>query len=242
MTAVQQSRLKRIGLVVMACAGTAMIVIATLVAVVETVAFDRAFYSREYGRLNTAAYVGVDQKTLDGATTVLLDYLQGKRENLDFEAQIGEESREYYNDREKAHMADVAKLNQNAVGMMVGFFSAGGALLAVAFVFCARRYVVWKSCFFTMIGILAVFFVLAVWAACDFNAFWISFHYVFFTNDLWMLDPQTSLLIRMYEEAFFFDLVGKILAWFLGMIAAALVCTGFLYKRMEKQCKKQLQS
>ncbi len=56
----------------------------------------------------------------------------------------------------------------------------------------------------------AVVGAVAVWAAVDFNAFWINFHKLFFTNDLWLLDPAKSVLINMVPSQFFFDLVMRI--------------------------------
>ena len=59
-------------------------------------------------------------------------------------------------------------------------------------------------------GFLLLFGLLALFAALDFNTFWTNFHRVFFTNDLWLLDPRTDILIQMVPGQFFFDLVMRI--------------------------------
>ena len=41
----------------------------------------------------------------------------------------------------------------------------------------------------------------------DFNSFWINFHYIFFTNELFFLDPNKDILIQIVPERFIFDLV-----------------------------------
>jgi hypothetical protein len=64
---------------VAACAGTILLVLATVVACIEGVAFDREFYRRN-ARLDTASYVGVDDATLWEATEALLGYLEGGRD------------------------------------------------------------------------------------------------------------------------------------------------------------------
>ena len=56
-------------------------------------------------------------------------------------------------------------------------------------------------------------------AAVDFNWFWTQFHHVFFTNDLWLLNPATSVLIQMVPEEFFSAIVLKILIWFAVVLA-----------------------
>ena len=38
-----------------------------------------------------------------------------------------------------------------------------------------------------------------------FSNLFTAFHVVSFSNDLWILDPRTDYLIRMFPEGFFFD-------------------------------------
>lgn len=54
----------------------------------------------------------------------------------------------------------------------------------------------------------------------DFNGFWTTFHQLFFTNDLWLLNPATDLMINLFPEAFFSHLVIRILLWFLCLLSA----------------------
>lgn len=212
--------------VLMTAAGTVLLVLAFLVALVEGIAFDRSFYRKEYAQNVTAAYVGVSPETLEGATDALLEYLQGRRASLDMEAQVGEGQREYYTEREKLHMADVRDLNMGAYAFMWTGFVAGTLLVVASAAYCPERRRVWKAAFLAILGVLCCFGILGVWAALDFSSFWTAFHHVFFRNDLWLFDPRESLLIRMFEERFFFDLVGLILGWFLAGTGCALVITG----------------
>jgi integral membrane protein (TIGR01906 family) len=43
----------------------------------------------------------------------------------------------------------------------------------------------------------------AIWAAVDFDGAFTFFHRLLFTNDLWLLDPRTDLLIRICPESMF---------------------------------------
>jgi len=233
------SRLKKILAAVAACAGTVLVVLATAVACIEGIAFDRGFYEKEYAKLDTAAYVGVDEDTLWNATDTLLEYLEGKRPALDMKAEIGGIEREYYSEREKSHMVDVAALNAGAMFFMQLAYPLGAVLIVAAVVTRKKASAVLKCCFFSILGVIACFGVLGALAAADFNTFWNNFHHVFFTNDLWQLDPATSLMIRMFEQTFFFDMVALILALFLAIIIAALAATGLAYKKLEKKCGKR---
>ena len=58
--------------------------------------------------------------------------------------------------------------------------------------------------------LLLVVFV-SIWAIADFDAFWLNFHYVFFDNDLFLLDPNTSIMINMFPSVFFMHMVFMII-------------------------------
>ena len=50
---------------------------------------------------------------------------------------------------------------------------------------------------------LAIF---GVWSAIDFNSAFNFFHRILFTNDLWLLNPETDLLIRICPSSMFANL------------------------------------
>jgi len=61
----------------------------------------------------------------------------------------------------------------------------------------------------------------------DFTPYWNYFHYIFFDNDLWLLDPQVDILIQIVPEQFFFDIVTRIMTHFiLGMLAVGALLGG----------------
>ncbi len=65
----------------------------------------------------------------------------------------------------------------------------------------------------------------AVWAAVDFSSAFTAFHEALFTNDLWLLDYDTDLMIRMLPQGFFEDIALRIvvqLVIFLILIDLAL--------------------
>lgn len=61
---------------------------------------------------------------------------------------------------------------------------------------------------------LSFFVILGAVAVCiyyNFESFWIKFHELFFSNDLWQLDPATSRMINLVEGRFFNNLLYYIL-------------------------------
>ena len=59
---------------------------------------------------------------------------------------------------------------------------------------------------------------LAAIISTDFTKYFILFHKIFFTNDLWMFDSATDYMIRMLPEGFFSDMVLRIGIAFLVML------------------------
>ena len=59
-----------------------------------------------------------------------------------------------------------------------------------------------------------------------FNSLFVLFHKVAFTNDLWLLNPQTDLLIRLMPIEFFISYAAIIgCCWLLGMLAMLIFAT-----------------
>ena len=52
--------------------------------------------------------------------------------------------------------------------------------------------------------------VLGLIISTDFTKYFILFHHIFFTNDLWILDPATDMLINIVPEGFFMDTAARI--------------------------------
>ena len=66
---------------------------------------------------------------------------------------------------------------------------------------------------------------IAVWALVNFDGLFITFHRVAFTNEGWLLDPRTDLLIRLMPVHFFVSLGIRIMIWIL-VAGFVLFCTG----------------
>lgn len=204
-----------------------------LLSLVNILCFSHSFYAYEYDKNDQAEVIGMSDEDLLKSTDALLDYLKGKREDIAVTAEINEIDREVFTERESLHMVDVRFLYQNA--MMVKNIS--GALSLVLFllivtVWKKERYAILKDGFengLFMIGSCVV--CILVWAIADFNNFWMDFHYLFFDNDLFLLDPANSVMINMFPESFFFDLVLLIIASF---VSVCLACY-FLIRKFERK-------
>ena len=161
--------------------------------------------------LPEAEYAGVGNR--------IADYLTGKADALpDF------------SEKENAHMADCRGLI--ALDTRVCLVSLAGAAVLIILAFRSRpgggkrqafgRGLLWSL---WIAGGLAL--ALGIWAVVNFNGLFITFHRVAFTNDLWLLDPRTDLLIRLMPVEFFIALGRKGLLMFLP-VPLAVGVAGFV--------------
>ena len=89
-----------------------------------------------------------------------------------------------------------------------------------------------------ILGVLATLAIAAVWAAIDFESIFVLFHKVAFSNDLWLLDPRSSMLIRLMPTSFFVEWVVLIgIVWLIMMLLAMVLSwpVGLLLKLMNRK-------
>ncbi|UWG96945.1 TIGR01906 family membrane protein [Dehalobacter sp. DCM] len=215
----------------------AVLMVVLLLTVIEQSAMDLDFYQSEYAKLDTAKEIGMSEQELQQTTVELLAYIQGERADLNIRAVINGQERPVFNQKEMTHMVDVQRLY--TVSQTVRNLGMAGLLLLLILLrlltrkeywrFWARGYLLGAALFICVFGIIG--FVISR----DFLAFWNQFHAVIFTNDLWLLDPATDILIQMVPEQFFYDLVVRILTLFAGAIIAFIIpAAGIMTRRSVK--------
>ena len=175
-------------------------------------------------------------------TDEMMAFLRGKRENLHVYTTMGGEYREFFNDREIAHMEDVR-------GLFIGglWLRRIGILITLCFASLAyfwghksaertaalKRLIPKSLCVGTG-AVFAVALVLIGIISTDFTKYFIVFHKIFFNNNLWILDPRTDMLINIVPEGFFFDTAARIALVFAVIVVVFFVGNFVLYKRADK--------
>lgn len=200
--------------------GLLFLVSALLILSVELSAFSKSFYQKQYLKLNTASDMHMSEADLMAATNVLLDYITDKKDSIDLKVQVQNETVVMFNEREKLHMIDVKELYLSARNVKyIAFFLFISIFVLYIFqkdYLNARlnRSVLRNSVLILSLGIG----IIAFFAILDFNAFWTGFHKLFFTNDLWLLNPYTDRMINMFPEPFFNAMVMSIITSFIGFV------------------------
>lgn len=217
------------------------LVIALLLSIIDYNCFDKSFYRKEYIQNDTCSATGMNEEDLWDTTTVLFDYLKDNRDDLNVEHEVNGTVREIFDKREKTHMVDVKNLYLNAMHVRTVFVVIGSILLVLSFIlskndFIHHMYISYQR---SVAMILCLIVAIAIFAAIDFDTFWVQFHYLFFTNDLFFLDPNTEILINMVPEQFFFDLVLRIIIMFFISVIVLYVFFRILDKKRIKhdQCR-----
>ena len=196
------------------------LILVLLITAVEIAAYsDMSYYDREYERLNVPQTVDMEPEDLRYVTKEMMSYLRGDREDLTVVTRVAGVEREFFNEREKAHMADCRVL------------FVGGIMLrrvALVILLAGMCLLVWSktriSSFLPrlirrgILGMLAVVGILAALFAADFNRYFTIFHLIFFDNDLWILDPATDLLINIVPEPFWIRMGARVAIVFVILI------------------------
>ena len=198
-----------------------LLLVGILYSLVEGLMFDRSFYAEQYERYRQAEGIGMTQEDLMRATDTLLLHMEGKREDMVVVAMVNGVEREVFNEQETVHMQDVNRLILGfSTFRYITFGVAGAALLS--FFFVCREGRLLRICRILLaagVCLIAVFGVLGLWAALDFSTFWTSFHKLLFTNDLWLMDPNTSIMIQMFPAQFFSNFI-------MTFLGRAAICIG----------------
>lgn len=210
------------------CAFSLMIVF--LITSVEAVAYwTPHYYENEYTRYQVADDVHMEMDDLLYVTDEMMAYLRGSRDDLNIDTIVDGTPREFFNAREKAHMADVRNLFLGGLALRrLCLFLAAASVALLALLKVPLKHLLPRMICAGTVLFLGVTALLAGIISTDFTKYFIIFHKIFFTNDLWQLDPRTDLLINIVPEPFFMDTAARIGITFCLMTGAlfllCLVC------------------
>ncbi|MBI4317950.1 MAG: TIGR01906 family membrane protein [Chloroflexi bacterium] len=206
---------------------------------VRSLVLDPSFYESGQVRYGAARTTGLQQAQLQASNRALVSYFASSADDLAAELQRQGQSGILFNEREATHLSDVRGLVRGvftlqlvALAYAVLFVVIGCALARSRFIIPLAHRALWGG-----VLTLIVLGVFAALSTVDFSQLFLVFHLVSFSNDLWILNPNTDYLIRMFPQAFFFDasvalaVNSAIGAMTLAIVTGAVVLMG---KRMSK--------
>ena len=182
------------------------------------------YFEKEYAKYRVNETVGMEMEDLLDVTDEMMAYLKGDRADLHVPTIVNGSPREFFNEREIAHMEDVRGLFLGAIKLRRALAVTAVICVVLMFLLGAdvprllpRMICLGSAIFLVIAGAVVGLF------ATDFTRYFIKFHQIFFNNDLWILDPKTDLLINIVPEPFFYDTVMRFGAIYLGSILAIVI-------------------
>ena len=146
---------------------------------------DYGWYEKEYLKYEVLDDLEMEIEDAMYVTEEMMAYLRGDREDLVVNTIVAGEEREFFNDREKAHMVDVQNLFLG--GMDLRLVSATifiAALIILIFTKSDWKRMLPKTFLIGVGGFIAVLGIFGGLIATDFNKYFVMFHHIFFDNDL----------------------------------------------------------
>ena len=198
---------------------------------------DFDWYEKEYKKYGVLDDLEMKMEDVMEVTHEMMAYLRGNRDNLEVDTIVDGEEREFFNEREKAHMVDVQKLFLGGLNVRRGsVMILITALIVLLFVKGEWKKILPQSVLIGAGIFIGLVTILGALVATDFNQYFMIFHEIFFNNDLWLLDPKTDLMIRMLPEGFFFDMVIRIgLCFIVSLITLLGISIIILKKQRNKE-------
>lgn len=197
------------------------------------------FYEKEYAKYNVLDDVKMEMEDVLYVTDEMMDYLIDKRDDLVVETKVDGKEREFFNEREKLHMEDVKKLFLQGLMLRKIAFAISIAAVVLLIIMKADLKRVIPRAFITatiLIGVLSG--LTALYVSKNFATVFVQFHLMFFNNDLWILNPETDLMINILPEGFFFDTVKTIGITFGILLGILLLFSAIFIKIYGKQIRQ----
>ena len=200
--------------------------ISSILAVIFYVCFDLNFYKDFYQKENIADYIGTSSDNLINNTQNLLNYLN-KKEQL---------NTDWFSEKDILHMVDVQNLYTFSHNIMIYCLITLIISTIIIILILRGKSLLYITKIFNKVLLLFIVLVggLSAVIAYNFNSFWIKFHTTLFSNELWLLSPNESNLIKMVPEEFFISLITKIIIYILILFILLFTSNIVIRKKLTK--------
>ena len=196
--------------------------------------------SQGFQQFSQTAHLNVSPASYPAYASAIASYLDGKTDLVRVPAADGSSGQTAaFSDRENAHLRDV----RGVITCLkwTRWIGGGGTVVLIAFLYLRRkneREALLRSFVRGFAGaaiaLLAAAALLGVWGFLNFPGLFWTFHQVVFPNDLWLLNPQTDLLMALMPIRFFTWYAGEILKSLLPILGAMLLTIIAYFKTKER--------
>ena len=167
-----------------------------------------SFYEFEFNKNNTALKTGINENDLFLVVDNIQDFFKEKsNEKINMVVYISGIKKNLFSSKEIQHMIDVKNLILNIKLFNYLLWFTALILLLIKISLSKEKKLIsllsiTRSYFIYSVAILISTLILI---ALSFRWIFYFFHIISFDNNLWILDPRTDYLIKIFEEVFFMD-------------------------------------
>ena len=170
----------------------------------------------------------------------ICNYLNGKTDTITW-AENGEDM---FSEKEMLHLADVRGIVNF---LKIARWAGGGiAILGIAAANFLARYRGQKSLMSEVFrgfaaasaAWLACGVILGIWGLVNFDGLFVTFHLAAFANDLWILNPNTDLMVALMPLPFFTWYAGELLKSLLPVVGI-MICLPVAWFRLGRKEKEE---
>lgn len=207
-----------------------LVIIVIFMLVCEYKAFDIKYYEKMHELNNVTAIINIDFDELIAVNQTVIDYIKGNVASMDIISKIDNIDTRFFNDKEILHMIDVKNIYTifNNLKYTIILFLL---VITIYYVKTKNNILLLINDFIKSIHNLVIILgVLGIYMLIDFKQFWHQFHLIFFTNDLYLLNPLTDRMIQMYPTNFFSTMIFEMIICYT-IIIIILYFSAIIYQR-----------
>lgn len=212
--------MKKIGFV-LCLLGFACLIFVGVLGMVHIVGTDAEYYYELQTKAGILDRAGISEEDLVRLDEALADCLKGNADALHIEAEVFGSVQPAFNEKELIHMEDCRRLFELLRSVLRVITPLGCCITVLGCVMMRDRKKIRLSAWLSPLVIVVPLGLFALWGIADFNAAFTFFHEILFTNDLWLLNWNTDLLIRLCPSSMFMAMGVRI--GLLGLCAALAV-------------------
>jgi len=164
-----------------------------------------SLYTDGFQKYGVSQTTGIAEAELQRAAAGLIGYFNSGEEYISVTVEKGGQPFTLFNQQEVAHLRDVKRLVRMDYGLLIGT-----AIYIGVYAYLMRRRKRLKRLARSAIigGGIAIGMIAAMGVGATIQGFgqaFTQFHFLAFTNELWLLDPSTDYLLMLFPEGFWYD-------------------------------------
>lgn len=216
--------------------------ISVLCSIAYTSVTNENLYLQGFQQFAKTDHLNVTSRQYSDLAHALNRYLTGKTDEIQVKNPETGKMENAFSDTENLHLKDVRGI---LTALKIIRYAGGGLVIAVlgALYFlrkdqrpglladAARGFAL------ASLALLLIALALLIWGLIDFTGLFWAFHRIVFANDLWLMNPQTDLLVALMPESFF-SWYGAELLKSLGPVLGMMLLIPIVWLRLIKSQKE----